>query len=290
MDRGGRAPSGGHIPPVASALGFSSWSLRVQTGQGTFRTLRGRGAAGKPGGRREGRGFVRRPGGARGPEGRGSPPPARGGKREHLSGRSQNACPGVARQQPFSPVAGRRVTMATAPRRALRVFKEQARATAGCRKAAFRATAISPPATPPLSPPPSSRRQVSGLQGGPNSPEQPRFWGWSGCRRCGAGSRAPGGREGRDAVQCCSFPRQYCTRPGLRPPRPPGLPLAPSGPAPAFLALDPDDLRDWSVAAATVSKWGWEDFSHLGASPLSFTYPSPAPSFLHPAPHSAKVP
>ena len=178
--------------------------------------------SGRRGARKRGRGYARRP------EGRGSPPPGRPRRREHPGGRSQNCCPGVARQQPFSPVAGTRVATATAPRRALRVFKEQARATAGCRKAAFRATAVSPPASPrpppPAVPSPSPGRRVSGFRSGPNSPARPRFWGWSGCKRCGARSRAPGGREGRDAVQCCSLPRQYCTRPGLRPPRPPGPP------------------------------------------------------------------
>lgn len=83
-----------------------------------------------------------------------------------------------------------------------------------------------------------------------------------GCGR--AGSRAPGGREGRDAVQCCSLPCQYCTRPGLRPPRPPGLPLTRARQPPRGLPHPrlPGSLADLrrSVAAATVSKWGWENF------------------------------
>lgn len=220
------------VPPSCVRLGNGSRSRRGASGR--------LGAGGRPGGGEGGAASS----GARGSEGRRSPPPARGRKPEHRSGRPQNFCPCVARQQPFSRVAGTRVTMATAPRRALRVFKEQARAAAGSRKAAFRATAASPPATTlPAVPSPLAQAPSLWPPAGPSSPARPWFWGWPGSRRCGAGSRAPGGREGRDAVQCCSFPRQYCTRPGLRPPRPPGLPLAPSGPAPALLAVGPDDLR-----------------------------------------------
>lgn len=192
--------------------------------------------------------------------------------------------------------------MATAPRRAVGVFKEQARTTPasesglpGYRCRPFGLLPLPPPPLPvpfPLFRPPSP----SGLPGELNFPERSGSLGWSRCNRWGAGSRAPGGREGRDAVQCCSFPRQYCTRPGLRPSRPPGPSLTPSGAAPALLALDPDRSIDWSVAAAIVSKWGWENFNHPLTSTSSFTYPSPIlPLTLtqhlpHRAPSSAKLP
>lgn len=247
MGLGGPAPPEARPPQLRPPWERFSVAARADRTRG-FRTPRGRGAGGRPGGGEGGAASS----GARGSEGRRSPLPARGRKAEHRSGRPQNVCPGVARQQPFSRVAGTRVTMATAPRRALRVFKAQARAAAGSRFPGHRG--LPSATTLPAVPSPLAQAPSLWPPAGPSSPARPRFWGWPGTPlavrggipgpgRCGAGSRAPGGPEGRDAVQCCSFPRQYCTRPGLRPPRPPGLPLAPSRPAPALLAVDPDDLR-----------------------------------------------
>lgn len=198
---------------------------------------------GKPGGRRGGRGFVQRPGGARGPEGRGSPPPARGGKRKHLSGRPQNFCPGVARQQPFSPVAGTRVTMATAPRHALRVFKEQARATAGCRKAAFRATAVSPPGTPPHTvPSPLVQAPRPWHPGWTQLPGATPVLGLVRLQAVRSGIPGPGraGGTGRGAVLFLPPPILHSSRPPAPPaPRPPPRPERASSSPP----LDRDDLR-----------------------------------------------
>lgn len=70
-------------------------------------------------------------------------------------------------------------------------------------------------------------------------------------------------------VQCCSFPRQYCTRPGLRPLRPPGAPTHHEWGSPSCPDFRSGRFKiDWSVAAAIVSKWDWEDFNHPPTSPL----------------------
>lgn len=147
--------------------------------------------------------------------------------------------------------------MATAPRLAVGVFKEQARGP-GVRKwpsgigmlpilafPLFRTIPLT------LHAPSHSR-----LPGELNSPAHPRLWA---NLASSGGKRDPGPRAGgRDGTRCSVvlFPANIALVPASGPPGPPAPLLTTSRAAPAVLTFDPRGFKiDWSVAAAIVSKW-----------------------------------
>lgn len=137
--------------------------------------------------------------------------------------------------------------MATAPRRAVRVFKEQARATPRRLKAAFRDIAVSPsPLLPqPLPPPsPSSGHQVS-LASKVNLTPQ-RVPGSRAGPASGGGERDSGPRAGgRDGTRCSVVlsPANIALVPASGPLGPPASPSPRAGqPQPSWLS-NPAALR-----------------------------------------------
>lgn len=172
--------------------------------------------------------------------------------------------------------------MATDPRAARWEYlksKRAQRSGVGKRPSGIPRSTLLPSPLPLVAPFTLFRRpSLSGIRGEPGSPARPRSSCRSAFERRGAGPRAPGGREGRDAVQCCSFPANIALVPASGPSGPPASPSPRAGqPQPSSWLLIPADLRETGVSP--LPPW----VSGAGRT-SAIPRPAPRPS---PNPHAA---